>query len=110
MTLTIFSLKLSDLDIKLITSYWNLPGSGARAYHHTAPISANYGLFECLRLVEEEGLEARWKRHRDNAELFWAGLEKIGLSCQVEYQHRLPSLTTVKVRSYFNIVNWLLRD
>jgi alanine-glyoxylate transaminase/serine-glyoxylate transaminase/serine-pyruvate transaminase len=85
------------LDIKLITSYWNLPGSGARAYHHTAPISMNYAFYECLRIVEDEGLEARWKRHRETAEFFWSGLEKIGLQCHVAKENRLPSLTTVKI-------------
>jgi len=85
------------LDIKLITSYWALPGAGARAYHHTAPISMNYALYEALRVVEEEGLEARWKRHREVAELFWAGLEGLGLECHVALPDRLPSLTTVKI-------------
>lgn len=104
-----------DLDMNLITSYWKKEGSGARAYHHTAPISMNYAIHEALRIVDEEGLEvdfsslfflcllsqARWKRHFDNASLFWKGLEELGLECLVEHQHRLPSLTTVKVNSPF---------
>ena len=35
----------------------------ARRYHHTAPISMIYALREGLRIVQEEGLEARWRRH-----------------------------------------------
>ena len=46
-------------DLTMIRTYW---GSD-RAYHHTAPISMNYALHEGLRLVLEEGLEARWARH-----------------------------------------------
>lgn len=81
------------LDLTSIQKYWG----NERTYHHTAPISAVYALYEALRIVAEEGLENRWKRHRDNAEMFWAGLAEIGLECQVPLENRLESLTTVKV-------------
>jgi alanine-glyoxylate transaminase/serine-glyoxylate transaminase/serine-pyruvate transaminase len=35
-----------------------------RLYHHTPPISLLYALREAMRMVAEEGLEARWERHR----------------------------------------------
>jgi alanine-glyoxylate transaminase/serine-glyoxylate transaminase/serine-pyruvate transaminase len=41
------------LDLSLIGSYWG----GERAYHHTAPINALYGLHEGLRAILDEGLE-----------------------------------------------------
>jgi alanine-glyoxylate transaminase/serine-glyoxylate transaminase/serine-pyruvate transaminase len=81
------------LDMSLVSRYWG----SERTYHHTAPINMNYALREALRLVAEEGLEERWARHRRNAELFWNGLEAIGLSCHVDEAFRLPSLTTVRV-------------
>jgi alanine-glyoxylate transaminase / serine-glyoxylate transaminase / serine-pyruvate transaminase len=81
------------LDLTGLEKYWG----AERAYHHTAPISAFYGLHEGLRLVVEEGLEGRWERHRSNAETFWEGLERIGLECHVPEQNRLPSLTTVRI-------------
>jgi alanine-glyoxylate transaminase / serine-glyoxylate transaminase / serine-pyruvate transaminase len=81
------------LDLSRLERYW----SAERVYHHTAPISAFYGLHEGLRLVIEEGLAARWERHRRNAELFWHGLGQIGLECHVTTDHRLPSLTTVRI-------------
>jgi len=81
------------LDLTIVGKYWGKE----RSYHHTAPIVMNYGLREALRLVAEEGLESRWKRHRETAELFWAGLEKMGLQCLVDYKHRLPSLTSILV-------------
>lgn len=81
------------LDLSMVQKYWGKE----RTYHHTAPITANYALYEGLRLVVEEGLENRWARHLQNAELLWAGLEEIGLSCLVEKLYRLPSLTTVKI-------------
>jgi alanine-glyoxylate transaminase/serine-glyoxylate transaminase/serine-pyruvate transaminase len=81
------------LDLTLLRDYWG----PARKYHHTAPISANYALYEGLRLVAEEGLEARWARHRRMAELLWEGLEAMDLTMHVPLQHRLASLTTVRI-------------
>jgi alanine-glyoxylate transaminase/serine-glyoxylate transaminase/serine-pyruvate transaminase len=81
------------LDMTLLCQYWG----SERTYHHTAPINMNYGLREALKLVAEEGLEKRWQRHQDNAELLWQGLEKMGLSCHVPVEFRLPTLTTVRI-------------
>jgi len=81
------------LDMTMLMSYWG----SERTYHHTAPINMNYGLREALRIVAEEGLEARWQRHREVSEFFWKGLRDIGLECHVVAEHRLPSLTTVKI-------------
>jgi alanine-glyoxylate transaminase/serine-glyoxylate transaminase/serine-pyruvate transaminase len=81
------------LDLSILQKYWGKE----RSYHHTAPISSNYALYEGLRLVAEEGLENRWVRHRKNAELLWQGLEDIGLSMHVPVEYRIPSLTTVRI-------------
>ena len=81
------------LDLSMVEKYWGQE----RTYHHTAPISANFGLYEGLRIVAEEGLEARWERHLRNARLLWQGVEALGLSLHVAKEHRLPSLTTVRV-------------
>jgi alanine-glyoxylate transaminase / serine-glyoxylate transaminase / serine-pyruvate transaminase len=81
------------LDLNGLEKYWG----PERVYHHTAPISAFYGLHEGLRLVVEEGLEDRWERHKRNAELFWEGLERIDLVPHVPRQLRVPSLTTVRI-------------
>jgi len=53
------------LDMSLLGQYWG----NERSYHHTEPINMNYGFYEALRLVVEEGLEARWERHQRNADL-----------------------------------------
>jgi alanine-glyoxylate transaminase/serine-glyoxylate transaminase/serine-pyruvate transaminase len=81
------------LDLNLLMKYWGSP----HVYHHTAPINSNYALREALSLIVEEGLAARWARHQESAELFWQGLERLGLSCRVAPELRLPSLTTVRV-------------
>ncbi len=81
------------LDMSLVGQYWG----SERTYHHTAPINMNYALREALRLVAEEGLAARWQRHRETAVYFWQGLAELGLDCHVAEPYRLPSLTTVRV-------------
>ena len=81
------------LDLELLERYWN----GDHAYHHTISSALVYALREGLRLVVEEGLEARFERHQRNAEMLWDGLEAMGLLLHVEAAHRIPSLTTVRV-------------
>jgi alanine-glyoxylate transaminase/serine-glyoxylate transaminase/serine-pyruvate transaminase len=81
------------LDLNLIGQYWGQE----RAYHHTAPINAIYGLHEALRLVVSEGMEARAKRHLQNARALGAGLTALGLELIVPESERLPPLTLVRV-------------
>jgi len=83
------------MDLNLVMGYW---GSGAkRAYHHTAPINALYGLHEALVILEEEGLENAWKRHQSNHMALRAGLEAMGLELVVGEAHRLPQLNAVGI-------------
>lgn len=82
------------LDLRLVSRYWGQE----RFYHHTAPINMIYGLYQALKLVQEEGLAARFARHRQVARALWAGLEALGLRLVVEDPAlRVPSLTTVWV-------------
>ncbi len=81
------------LDVTLLAQYWG----DMRAYHHTGPISSTYAMYEALRLVAEEGLDACWQRHRQMAELLWEGLAALGMTLHVPEPHRTPTLTTVCV-------------
>jgi alanine-glyoxylate transaminase/serine-glyoxylate transaminase/serine-pyruvate transaminase len=81
------------LDLSLIGSYWG----GERAYHHTAPINALYGLHEGLRAILDEGLEARFERHRRLGTALQEGLVERGLELLVDERYRLPQLTSVRV-------------
>lgn len=83
------------LDLGLVMGYWQ--GSGARAYHHTAPINMLYALHEALLGLQEEGLDAAFARHRANHERLRDGLAAIGLDLFVAEQARLPQLNAVKV-------------
>lgn len=83
------------LDLGLVMNYWQ--GAGARAYHHTAPIHMLYALHEALLMLNEEGLEAAWARHRANHLRLRDGLAAIGLPLFVEESARLPQLNAVEV-------------
>ena len=82
------------LDIVLLAGFY---GSGQRVYHHTAPITAIYGLDEGLRQIEKEGLQARIARHADAAQILIEGLQTLGFEPLVDKEHRLPMLTSVKL-------------
>ena len=76
-------------------SYW---GQGQdRVYHHTAPISMIYAIHEGLRLVLEEGLENRWKRHWHNHRALKAGLEALNLHYTADAACQLPQLNAVRI-------------
>src|SRR5271156_4044596 len=69
-----------------------------RTYHHTPPISLIFAMREALRLVLEEGLEARWERHKNNQQALVAGLEGLGLELFVAAPgDRLITVTAVKI-------------
>jgi len=86
------------LDLSLLDKYWG----NERTYHHTAPISSNYALREGLRMVAEEGLQARFDRHQANARLLWQGLEELDLPPLVREEIRLPTLTTPQLPGTFD--------
>ena len=86
------------LDLNLVMGYWGSDDTTPkRAYHHTAPINALYGLHESLVMLAEEGLEASWARHLQMHEALRNGLESMGLEFLVEPAARLPQLNAVRV-------------
>jgi alanine-glyoxylate transaminase/serine-glyoxylate transaminase/serine-pyruvate transaminase len=81
-------------DITTAMAYW---GQG-RLYHHTPPISLIYALREAMRIAMQEGLEARWERHRSCQQALIAGCEAMGLKMFVENpKDRLVTVTPVMV-------------
>jgi len=81
-------------DLTTAMNYWGKD----RLYHHTPPISLIYALREAMRLVLEEGLEARWERHRTNQLALIAGIEALGLELLVKKpEERLPTVTAVMI-------------
>ena len=83
------------LDLNLILGYWG--GGTKRAYHHTAPVNTLYGLHEALVILQEEGIENSWARHRKNHDALRAGFEAMGLKFVVPEGQRLPQLNAVSI-------------
>jgi alanine-glyoxylate transaminase / serine-glyoxylate transaminase / serine-pyruvate transaminase len=81
------------LDVNLLASYWGQE----RVYHHTAPISMNYALHEALRLVLEEGLENRWRRHERMHTMLRKGIEALGMRIASQEGHQLWQLNAISV-------------
>ncbi len=79
------------LDMNMVRQYWG----SERLYHHTAPINMNYALHEALRIVLEEGLEARWARHLRVHRALKSGLEALGIRYLADPAHQLPMLNAV---------------
>jgi len=85
-------------DLALLFQYWGeKSGARTRAFHHTAPIAMIYGFHEALRLILEEGLEARWARHQTAHEALVAGLDRLGLSLFPPPANRCPTINVVNV-------------
>ena len=81
-------------DLSTAMNYWGKD----RLYHHTPPISLIYALREAMRITLEEGLEARWERHRLNQHALIAGVEGMGLKMFVENpKDRLATVTAVNI-------------
>jgi len=80
------------LDLALLEDYWV-----RRKYHHTISAPLVYAVREALAIVEEEGLQDRWARHRRNHLALAAGLEALGLSLLPPCGERLWTLNAVRV-------------
>jgi alanine-glyoxylate transaminase/serine-glyoxylate transaminase/serine-pyruvate transaminase len=81
------------LDVGLLDGYYG----EERVYHHTAPISAIYGLAEGLARVREEGMEKRAARHWNAARYLVERLDPLGFTPLVAEESRLPMLTTLRL-------------
>jgi alanine-glyoxylate transaminase/serine-glyoxylate transaminase/serine-pyruvate transaminase len=80
------------LDLKLMGAYFEPPYT----YHHTPSAPLYYAVHEALAIIEEEGLQNRWERHRRAGRHLVAGLERLGFKAFVrEPGNRIPSMNTV---------------
>ena len=84
------------LDMNMLTAYWGGEGH-KRTYHHTAPISMMFGLYQALYNIYEEGIENVFARHQRVHEKLVDGLQSLGLQMLVDPAYRLPELNTVIV-------------
>jgi alanine-glyoxylate transaminase/serine-glyoxylate transaminase/serine-pyruvate transaminase len=83
------------LDLRMIGEYAGA-ATGARRYHHTAPVSMVRSLHAGLGAVLDEGLDAAIARHEACGRQLQDGVEALGLALVAPAGHRLPQLTTVR--------------
>lgn len=81
-------------DLQMLNRYWN----GDHAYHHTASSNLVYTMREALRILLEEGLEARWARHALHGEALRAGIKAMGLRVLTAPGYELPVLTAIHLQ------------
>jgi alanine-glyoxylate transaminase/serine-glyoxylate transaminase/serine-pyruvate transaminase len=88
-------------DLSTAMNYWGKE----RLYHHTPPVSLIYALREAMRIVMEEGLQARWERHRVNQLALVAGVEAMGMELLAKNPaDRLATVTAIMVPDGVNEV------
>ncbi|MFE6074088.1 pyridoxal-phosphate-dependent aminotransferase family protein [Paenibacillus sp. NPDC057886] len=80
-------------DLSQLQDYW----SSARLNHHTEATSMLYGLHEGLRILLQEGLDARFQRHRINERALVAGIQGMGLKLYGELSSKLPVVTCIEI-------------
>ena len=83
------------LDLNMIAGY--VTGEGARAYHHTAPISMLYAIHAGLGALLDEGPQSVRGRHQACGDALQAGLAERGFELFAQEGSRLPQLTSVWV-------------
>ena len=80
------------LDLRLLAKYFAEP----HVYHHTPSPPLYYAMHQGLAVIEEEGLRARWERHRVVGQKLVAELKKLGFEPLVkEADQRIWHLTVV---------------
>ncbi len=83
------------LDLNMIAAY--VTSGGARAYHHTAPITMTQALHAGLGTVLDEGLDNVFARHAEASLALREGLDQLGFTFFADEGYELPELTTVWV-------------
>ncbi|MCI2255251.1 alanine--glyoxylate aminotransferase family protein [Domibacillus sp. PGB-M46] len=80
-------------DLSQLQDYWG----PRRLNHHTEATSMLYALREGARVVLEEGLEARFARHRLHEKAIMEGIKAMGLTLFNDVPWKLPMVTCVNI-------------
>ena len=80
-------------DLSMLQDYWG----PRRLNHHTEATSMIYALREGLRLVIEEGLEARFARHELHEAALVEGVKAMGLTLFGDGKNKLPCVTCIEI-------------
>lgn len=87
------AIRTNYFDLAQLQDYWG----PRRLNHHTEATSMLYALHEGLRIVLEEGLEQRFKRHKLHEKALITGIEGMGLELFGDAGSKLPTVTCIKI-------------
>jgi len=76
---------------------WKPIMDNPKGYFATPATGLVLGMLESLRIIFEEGLEARWKRHEVFSEAFQAGVKALGWGSFPAEGHNAHTLTVPKI-------------
>ncbi|WP_371361755.1 (S)-ureidoglycine--glyoxylate transaminase [Sporomusa rhizae] len=96
-------------DLSQLMDYWG----PTRLNHHTEATSMLYALREGLRIVLEEGLEARFARHKMHEAALIQGIQAMGLKLYGDPKCKLPVVTAITIPEGIDgeaVRSTLLRD
>lgn len=80
------------LDAMLASNFWHKD-----SYHYTAPVSGLLALHEAMRLICNETLEKRFKRHLTCSNALQSAIESLGLDLYIEGKSRLNSVIGIRL-------------
>ncbi|MFT9208079.1 pyridoxal-phosphate-dependent aminotransferase family protein [Acetobacter orientalis] len=78
-------------DLAMVMDYW----SEDRLNHHTEATTMLYGAREAARIMLEEGLPARFARHKAAGQAMVAGARALGLQVFGDDAHRMTNVTGI---------------
>ena len=78
-------------DLAMLVDYW----SELRLNHRTEATSMLYATRESLRVALQEGLDARFARHRQASDAITAGFQAMGLKLFGNQTHKMPNIAGV---------------
>ncbi|MFT8852158.1 pyridoxal-phosphate-dependent aminotransferase family protein [Acetobacter orientalis] len=78
-------------DLAMVMDYW----SEDRLNHHTEATTMLYGAREAARIMLEEGLPARFARHKSAGQAMVAGARALGLQVFGDDAHRMTNVTGI---------------
>jgi len=81
---------------------WRPIMENPRGYFATPAVGMILGMLEALRIIEEEGLEERWRRHQVFSEAFRAGFNALGLESFPEKGFEAHTLSVPQIPEGIN--------
>lgn len=84
------------LDATLASNFWH-----KNSYHYTAPVSGLLALHEAMRLICDETLPKRFRRHLTCSIALQSAIVSLGLELYIKKENRLNSVIGIKLPENF---------